>query len=105
MDSFHLKKEYIPLIIGVLVVAIMLAVYYTDTFRRFGGAPGELTEQQKLDILKELERSSPPAPSISDRRKILNDLSKTSVAPEEGELSEEGKLQILRALEKQTSSQ
>lgn len=98
MDFLRSKREYIPFVIG-LIVLIIFGVYYFFYTPRMGTPTGGMTETQKLNILSELEKNSPPPPSPSTQQKILNDLSKQSKSGYQ--YTEEGKLQILQQLQTQ----
>ncbi len=99
------KRENLPIVAAVVVILAALGAYYY--FGQVKNLPPDasrgLSEEERLMILKELEKNSPPPLSSAEREAALKQL---EAGPKpEVELSPEGRLQVLRSLEQQSVAQ
>ena len=87
----HINKVYNWIIILVVIAA--LALIYV--FYKQPKTSNELTEQQKMEILNELSKSSGPSISDEEAQNILKSLSESG---QETPLTDEEKAMILDSL-------
>ncbi len=93
--SWRTKIKKFFYVVIVLIVISALALIYMN-YQNSKVQTGELTEQQKLDILKQLGES--PSVNLTDQEKEQI-LSNTSSGPQDQtQLTEEQKMQILQSL-------
>lgn len=105
MDSSFWKQKNTPLIIAAGIVAVILFGYYLSVFLIEGGFGKDTSlgqqsfEEERLGILAELEKNSPPPPTSSQGQQILEELEKQS--QHQDEVSETERAEILEVLEAQ----
>jgi hypothetical protein len=91
--------------IGILLLVLIVALYGVNYFRLRQSAPPvtkTLTEEQKLDILRQLHESS-TGPTLSEKQKIdilasLTKQNKASTSTKDVSTQEAQKLETLRSL-------
>ena len=99
MDAFHIKREYLPVTIAIVVIAIVLGVYYFTSPRisNTNNSSMSASDEEKMLLLQQLEAQG-SSTSGASKRKTLDSLSNQSGSYQ---YSEQGKLQILESLQNQ----
>lgn len=86
-----MSKRNIALLV-ILTLLLAFAVFY---FSRLKAPPAELTEKQKIDILKKLNAGQTALPSDAEKKQLLKELnSETENKP----LTDEERAALLNAL-------
>lgn len=89
----------IVVVIVLIVIGFLIYVYFNNIKLVEKTSDKKVySTEEKLEILKSLSENSGEVPSIEERRRILNEISKNKPA-DAIEYSTEGKLQILNSLQ------